>query len=251
VIDIHSHLLPAVDDGSPSVAVSVAVLRRFRDDGVETVVCTPHLDASQAARVPHAEYADRFAELVASAPEGVELKLGFEIMLDVPGADLTAPHLSLGDSNAVLVEFPRDGVPAGATDELRRLKASGLVPVVAHPERYRNCTAQQVREWRRAGAVIQTDGMMLLGAGAPAQLARELLAESLIDCIASDNHGDSRSLGGVRRWLMELDAPVASRLLTHVNPFRVLSDEAPQPVPPVRVPHGPLRRLRELLRGER
>ncbi len=172
-------------------------------------------------------------------------------MLDVPGADLTAPYLSLGESNAVLVEFPRAGVPPGAGDELRRLRASGLVPVVAHPERYHNCTAEQVREWRRAGAVIQTDGMMLLGTGAPAQLARDLLAESLIDCIASDNHGDSRSLGGVRQWLMELEAPVASRLLTHVNPFRVLTDDAPQPVPAVHVPRGPLVRLRHLLRGGR
>jgi protein-tyrosine phosphatase len=251
MIDIHSHLLPAVDDGSPSVAVSLAVLARFAGEGVEGVVCTPHLRASEAGSVDHADYRRRFDALRDAAPAVPELRLGFEIMLDVPGADLTAPHLSLGASTAVLVEFPRSGVPVGAGDELRRLRASGVVPVVAHPERYRNCTVETVRDWRRAGAVIQTDGMMLLGGGAPAQLARDMLVEGLVDCIASDNHGDSRSLAVVRRWLLELDSPDAARLLTRDNAARVLDDERPHPVPPVRVPRGPLVRLRELLRGRR
>lgn len=251
MIDLHSHLLPAVDDGSPSLAVSLAVLARFGAEGVETVVCTPHLRASEAARVDHAEYARRFEELRAAAPAAPALRLGFEIMLDVPGADLAAPHFALGGGTAVLVEFPRGGVPAGAADELRRLRALGVVPVVAHPERYRNCTLEMVGEWRAAGAVIQTDGMMLLGTGAPAQLARAMLEQSLVDCIASDNHGDSRSLAVVRRWLLELEAPEAARLLTRDNAGRVLGGEAPHPVPPVRVPAGPLARLRELLRMRR
>jgi len=53
VIDIHSHLLPGVDDGSPSVEVSRAVLERFATDGVEVLVCTPHLLASEASRFAH------------------------------------------------------------------------------------------------------------------------------------------------------------------------------------------------------
>ena len=251
MIDIHSHLLPGVDDGSPSVEVSLGVLRRFSGDGVTTVICTPHLNASEARVVRHEGYAARFAELVASAPAEVSLGLGFEIMLDVPGEDLTAPHLLLGGSTAVLVEFPRGGVPPGAADELRRLRALGVVPVVAHPERYRGCTLDAVREWRRAGAVIQTDGMHVLGAGSRAQLARELLEAALVDCIASDNHGDSRSLATVRRWLHEVGAPEAAEVLTTVNPARVLADEPPVPVPPVGVRRGPLARLRELLRERR
>jgi protein-tyrosine phosphatase len=252
VIDIHSHLLPGVDDGARTLDASLAVLRRFHGEGVERVVCTPHLRASAAHAAPHEDYAVRFAELVAAAGESSPaLALGFEVMLDVPGADLAAPHLALGGSRAVLVEFPRTGVPVGGGDELRRLVASGVRPVVAHPERYRNCTAALVRDWRAAGAAIQTDGMMLLGGGAPAQLARELLEEGLVDCIASDNHGDGRSLAIVRQWLLDLDAADAARLLTRDNAARLLADDEPLPVPPVRVPRGPLDRLRELLRGGR
>lgn len=251
MIDIHAHLLPGVDDGSPSLEVTLGVLRRFRADGVDAVVCTPHLAASEAALAPHADYVGRFGELLGAAPGSPELSLGFEIMLDVPGADLTAPQLTLGSSRAVLVEFPRAGVPPGAGAELARIRALGVVPVLAHPERYRGCTLDLVREWRAGGAVIQTDGMMLLGSGPRAELARELLAHGLVDCIASDNHGDSRSLAGVRRWLNELGAREAARLLTSVNPERVLCDDPPLPVPAVRVPRGPLARLRELLRRPR
>ena len=248
VIDIHSHLLPGVDDGSPSIECSLAVLRRFREDGVTTLVCTPHLRASDAWRAPHEEYARRFAALREAAGDGPALALGYEIMLDVPGVDLTAEPLRLGGSSAVLVEFPRGGVPPGAAAELARLRASGVVPVVAHPERYRNCTVEAVREWRAAGAAIQTDGMMLLGGGAPARLAREMLAEGLVDCIASDNHGDSRSLAVVFRWLDEIGAHAPAPALTRDNAARLLAGEPVRPVAPVRVPRGPLVRLRELLR---
>lgn len=251
MIDIHTHLLPGVDDGSPSVEVSVGVLERFAAQGVEVLVCTPHLNASEAARVPHREYAQVFERLVAAAPAVPRLALGWEIMLDVPGADLTAPHLALGGSRAVLVEFTRTGVPARAADELSRLRTSGVVPVLAHPERYWGCTAEQVRAWRSAGAVIQTDALMLLGSGPMAALAKTLLEQGLVDCIASDNHGDARSLRAARDWLEEIGAAEQAHFLTKVNAERLLAGHAPLPVAPVRIERGFLGRLRELVRGRR
>jgi len=114
VIDIHSHLLPGVDDGSPSVAVSVEVLTRFASDGVETVVCNSASARVEGAEAPHAAYDAILDTLIAAAPAPPALQRGWEIMLDVPGVDLTAPGLALGSSSAVLVEFPRTGVPARA-----------------------------------------------------------------------------------------------------------------------------------------
>lgn len=233
MVDIHTHLLPGVDDGSPSIAVSVPVLERFAADGVTVLVCTPHLNASQIGSAPYAQHVKILEALRAAAPAVPELRLGWEIMLDAPGADLTNMDLTLGGSRALLVEFTRGGLPQGASAELRRIARSGRTPVIAHPERYFGCTLEAVREWRAFGVVIQTDVSVLMGRGAPAELARGMLAQGLIDILASDNHGDLRSLAAARDWLAERGGAEQVDLLTRHNAQRLLSDEDPLPVPPL------------------
>lgn len=249
MIDIHSHLLPGVDDGSPSIEVSVPVLERFASQGVEVLVCTPHLKASRAARPPYEQYLGILDTLRAHAPPKPRLELGWEIMLDHPGCDLRLPVLGLAGSRAVLVEFPRGRVPAGATAEIERIAASGRTPVVAHPERYRGCTPAMVREWREVGAAIQTDSTMLLGKGPPSELAKTLLEDGLIDCLASDNHGDRRSLGTTREWLIESGGEEQAALLTSVNASRLLANTSVLPVPPIRLARGVMTRLRQKIFG--
>lgn len=244
MIDIHTHLLPGVDDGSPSFDVSVPILARFAEQGVTTLVCTPHLNASQVATAPTAHHRQLLAELQRRSPAGLRLELGWEIMLDAPNVDLTAPELALGASRAILVEFTRGGLPRGATAELRRIARSGRTPVLAHPERYFGCTVDAVREWRALGVVIQTDASVLMGRGVPAELARNLLAEGLIDILASDNHGDARSLASVADWLRERGAAEQVDLLTHTNAECLLNDADPLPVPPLRP--GLIDRVRRL-----
>ncbi|MBL0172609.1 MAG: hypothetical protein IPP90_18250 [Gemmatimonadaceae bacterium] len=247
MIDIHSHLLPGVDDGSPSIEVSVPVLEQFAADGVTVLVCTPHLNASQVATAPYARHLEILHALRAVAPQIPELRLGWEIMLDAPGADLSNMELTLGGSRALLVEFTRGGLPRGATAELRRIARSGRTPVLAHPERYFGCTLDAVREWRSLGVVIQTDASVLMGRGVPADLARAMLADGLIDILASDNHGDHRSLGTARDWLMERGGEEQVDLLTRHNAELILGDDDPIPVPPLRP--GFLGRMKRLFGG--
>lgn len=248
MIDVHTHLLPGVDDGARTIEQSLDVLRRFAAGGVRCVVCTPHLVASEASVVPLERYRERHTQLQALAPAGLVIQRGWEIMLDRPGMDLTDPVLALGASRAILVEFPRGTLPSGTTDELARLRRSGVLPVVAHPERYGGASVALVREWRAAGAVMQTDTAYLLGGGERAALAKQLLAEGLVDVLASDNHGDTRSLAAARTWLEELGAHDQARLLTEVNPGALLSDQVLVPVPPVKLDEGGFGRLRQLLR---
>ncbi|MGQ0538433.1 MAG: CpsB/CapC family capsule biosynthesis tyrosine phosphatase [Gemmatimonadaceae bacterium] len=245
MIDIHTHLLPGVDDGSQSFETSAQVLARFAAEGVRTVVCTPHLDASRISEVPWDYYGELLSALRAHAPASLIVLRGWEIKLDRPGCDLSDPALALGRSRAVLVEFPYGPLPQGATQEILRLRSGGIVPVVAHPDRYHGCTAAHVREWREAGAAIQTDGRMLLGGGPRADVAHELLEEGLIDCLASDNHGDMRSLATARAWLSELGAGEAAEILVAENPRRLLHDERLLAAPPIRVQRGLLQRLRD------
>src|SRR4029079_14511265 len=114
IIDIHTHLLPGVDDGSRATDASCGVLERFSRDGVEIVVCTPHLDATDADQAPHERNAELLSALMAAAPATPRRLLRFEILLDAPGVDLTDPRLGLGGSTARLVEFARMGLPPAA-----------------------------------------------------------------------------------------------------------------------------------------
>jgi hypothetical protein len=94
------------------------------------------------------------------------------------------------------------------------------------------------------------DSSMLLGAPNASRLARALLSEGLVDCIASDNHGDRRSLTGARDWLIELGATEQAELLTRTNARRMLDGQPPIPVAPLpAVERGMLSRLKQLVLG--
>lgn len=247
MIDLHTHLLPGVDDGARTFDESVRVLTRFAEQGVTRVVCTPHLRATETVEAPFTRNAALLAELRQRVGPVPALSLGWEIMLDRPGADLTRTSLRLAGAAAVLVEFPRSGIPPRAADELHRIRTTGVVPVVAHPERYFGASVTHAREWRAAGAVLQGDATFVMGSGERGVLARAMLAHGLFDVLASDNHGDVRSLGAVREWLTSVGAGEQAELLTHENARRVLAGEATAPVPPVTVRAGVVGRLRELL----
>ena len=251
MIDIHTHLLPGVDDGSPSVEVSLPVLQHFRDGGVETVVCTPHLDASRASEAPYEQHCEILETLRAAAPQKPKLELGWEIMLDQPGVDLRDKRFSLGGSSAILVEFPRSALPPNASAELFRLRMSGVVPVVAHPERYWGCTVAIVEEWRRVGAVMQMDAIGMLGGDSTSRLSMELLEAGMVDMLASDTHGDRRSLVAARQWLHEFGADEHAELLTATNARKLLANEPLIPVSPLPRRAGMLGRLKELVLGRR
>ena len=100
------------------------------------------------------------------------------------------------------------------------------------------------------GGVMQLDAYMLFGRAPICRLARALLQEGYIDCIASDNHGDGRNLLAARRWLEELGAAEQARVLTETNPARLLAGERLLPVDPVpEANEGVLSRLRDLITG--
>lgn len=251
MIDIHSHLLPGVDDGSKSVEVTLPVLERFVADGVTCVVLTPHLLASRTTKAPYERNHAIFEELRSVAPRELELRLGWEIMLDEPNVDFRSKTLSLGGARAVLVEFPRLGVPATAADELYRIGCTGVVPVLAHPERYYGSTVERVTQWRDAGAVIQMDTAALLGKGAVSRLSRSLVERGLVDLFASDNHGDSRSLSTAREWLVDVAGVQHAELMTHSNAQRLLDGQPLMPVPPLSVSSGVFGHLRSLFLSRR
>jgi protein-tyrosine phosphatase len=240
VIDLHNHLLPNIDDGSRSVGQSVAVLQAFAEAGVKTVICTPHLKASEINAHGEEKIEQRaaaFELLRAVAPPVPTLGLGFEIMLDEPMPTLAMGdrRLSLNGSRYYLVEFMPSIVGEFVTTVLRQMSATGVIPLVAHPERYTTCSVPMVRAWREAGAKMQGDATALTRPTSRGKLVRQLLAEGLLDIVAADNHGDRRSVATAATYLNRYGANNAASWLTDQNPRAILDNKDMKPVPGVQL----------------
>lgn len=247
MIDLHCHLMPAVDDGSRSVSQSVRVLESFVRLGVTDVALTPHLLASRAgAGFPEAQ--DRaWAELAPAVPAGMTLHRGAEVMLDRPlSAGMRDRKVTLGGTRYLLVEFTRM-VPAEIVARaLLDVMDHDLVPVLAHPERYSSCTVDTVRAWRELGTVMQVDATTLTQPRSRGDRARALVQAGLADILAADNHGDDRCIATAVDWLAEHDGADQSLLLLDTNPRAILNDEPLYEVDPLPPRRGLLNRVRRL-----
>ena len=249
MIDLHTHLIPGVDDGSHTVEQSVEVLQKFARQGVTAVCCTPHLKASQADAAPCADMDALLGDLVDAAPPSPKLHRGFEIMLDVPRPNLADRCLGLGGSRYVLVEFSRL-VPADASVEvLARVVAQGLLPVLAHPERYAVCTPEMGARWKEAGAALQVDATTLLADSRRATRARALVQAGCAAIVASDNHGDARSVAAAVDWLGSHGGQAQAQLLAVDNPASILADRPLADVPPLRIRRSLYTQLKDFLVG--
>jgi len=253
VIDLHSHLLPAVDDGSRTVAQSVGVLRRMAELGITDICLTPHLRANETIDAPPARHNEAFAALRAEAPSLPRLHRGAEVMLDrpLPLEPDRMRRITLGGSPYILVEFPRLVAADSVTNALTRVRDAGLIPVLAHPERYGCCSVEAVAFWRTLGTRMQVDATTLQSPQARGQRARQLVAAGLADILAGDNHGDERTIAAGADFLRALDGDAQAELLTVANPGAILRGDALTDVPPLVIRRTWMQRLRHLLGGER
>jgi protein-tyrosine phosphatase len=253
VIDLHSHLLPSVDDGSKSVEQSVKVLAAMARKGVTDVCLTPHLQAGKAESGPPPAHQRAFEALRERAPALPRLHRGAEVMLDRP---ITRPvalarNVTLGGTGYILVEFPRLVASDLITTALTQVLDLGLIPVLAHPERYSSCSVPSVRHWKSLGAKMQVDATTLLTPQARGQRARQLVAEGLADILAGDNHGDERSVATGAQFLRAQDGADQVELLAVENPRAILEDRPLSAVPPLRIRQSWMRRIKEFLEGGR
>ena len=255
MIDVHSHLLPGIDDGSRSVPQSVATIEQFARDGVTDVVLTPHLDASGVDSYGDDAVEERretFDLLRPAVPHSPTLHLGFEIMLDrpLPSVAIGDRRFSLAGSRYYLVEFPYGVAPSAGLAVLKQMVQAGVTPIVAHPERYHSCDVAALVAWREAGAKMQLDGTAFTKNGDRARQAREYLEAGVGDLLAADNHGDQRSLATGAGFLRKRGFVEQAEILTVRNPLAVLEDREMEAVPALRFKSGWVKRIRRVLEQE-
>jgi protein-tyrosine phosphatase len=252
VIDLHSHLLPAIDDGSRTLEQSVVVLREMARRGVTDVALTPHVLAGRMAEGVPPEQDEAFERLKAVTPPGIELHRGAEVMLDRPlaGGQELLLRFTLGGSRYLLVEFPRLVAAQAVQQALVNVVQQGVTPVLAHPERYVCCSPASVRRWKETGALMQVDATTLLSARGRGDRARQLVEAGLADIAAADNHGDDRLIDSVHEALDRQGGAMQADLLVSQNPRAVLDDRPTEMVPPLRLRRSIVQRIRGLLETE-
>jgi protein-tyrosine phosphatase len=228
-VDLHLHLLPAVDDGPPDEAAALEHAARLARDAVHEATVTPHVGHPDFP-LDVATIADRTRELQAALDAaGIDLHLhpGGEIF--PPGAT-TLDHDELdavahGPRGArwVLLEVPFDGIDATFVDAWRHVRRHGFGVLIGHPERAAGLLEDGLRTLRPAiadGALLQVNVSSLLGRhGAEAQAAaHRLIRDRLAYVIASDGHG------GTRRDTL---AALPASPLTGANPRFLLAHGIP------------------------
>jgi protein-tyrosine phosphatase len=246
MIDFHNHVLPGIDDGAGNIEESRSGLATMREQGVTTVVCTPHLRASLTARPDELErelalFDVAFGQVTVLAERefpDLRIERGVEMMLDTPQPVMTDPRLRLAGTSFVLMEFPYMSIPPNSAAALRALRSQGVVPIVAHPERYHNMSSHVglMQSWNDTGAYFQVNAGSFIGqyGNTAKKLAWMFVEQGWVHYISSDYHSRGRcALSACAAAFLERGGAAQLRALTVTNPQRMLRSEAPLAVDPL------------------
>lgn len=241
MIDIHTHILPGVDDGAGTIRDSLRLIRQAAEGGTTEIILTPHCAPSYDFFNYNDEYLgerfDRLCEAVYREGIPVILHPGMEVLYE--GREELLEHLddyaTLCGSRYFLMEYYFDVSGETFLEGIRILKKCGYIPLIAHPERYDCVKADEglLLEGRKMGAWYQMNKGSLSGThGEHARRsAVRLLDLDLVDFIASDAH-DVRhrgsTLGRVYRYVRAAYGEERARRLFVENGRKVVG-AAPLP----------------------
>lgn len=232
MIDIHSHILPEVDDGPKSWEIAEAMCRMAADDGIEHMVATPHANDRFYYDRPYLE--QLLATLQQKIGPRLHLSLGCDFHLsyeNMQSALETPERYCIGQSRYLLVEFSNFSIPQRVDQWFRQMVERGNVPIITHPERnpLLQDNSKAIQYWIEQGCKVQVTASALTGGwGEKAgESARWLLRNNMAHFIASDAHGTQRrppGLSDARQIVArEFGKDVATALLEE-NPFAVINN---------------------------
>ncbi len=212
MVDIHTHILPRMDDGAKDVETSVAMLNRAEEDGVRTLVLTPHYYGKRSPSSFLEKRAEAFARLREAYGGGIELRLGAEVHftgLNMPDFEELC-SLAIEGTKYILIEFPftsawRKSLLESLSDFIYE---TGYVPIIAHAERYLEIRKRPaiVSELVQMGCLIQVNAQSFLDKRERG-LALALLKHGFAHCFGSDAHDTENrvpNLAAVKTELQKL-----------------------------------------------
>ncbi len=235
-VDLHSHVLAALDDGVPALSEGLALARQLGAMGFEVVHATPHQKVG--AFVPSREQIDaahaQLRDALAAEGSALDLRLGAENFWDELFLSRAGTHAqpTYTGGLAFLFELDVRMAPPRFEETLFQMRLSGPLPVLAHPERYAAfwSTPERYKAIGRSAALL-VDLAALEGAHGKRQceMARYLVSEGIAHAVASDAHSlaDTRAAGAGMAWIKKKLGEPALSLLLDQNPRRILRGELP------------------------
>src|SRR5947209_5103506 len=236
MIDTHLHILPCVDDGPETIQDSLLLAQALVEEGIHFAIATPHY-SDEFPRYSTAEIQSRVDDLQQELDHhGIPLHLfpGHEALIK-PGLveDIQIGRLStLNGSRYLLLELWNTTWLPDTERVIFELRAHGIVPIVAHPERYRAIQQDPSRlaALLQQGALTQLTASSLVSmqGNATRRCAETLLKQGLISCIASDAHGLHKRPPGVIRGLQraaELLGQAAVKQMIETRPAAIINND--------------------------
>jgi protein-tyrosine phosphatase len=230
MFDIHSHILPEVDDGAKSWDIALAMCRLAQADGIRHMVATPHSNERYPYDRPAHEA--RLAELRTRFGPGMEFSLGCDFHMsyeNLQDLHLHPRRYSIGGDRYILVELSNYSIPTPVEEAMLKLGDLDLTPVLTHPER--NPILQEnlgrVLGWADRGCVVQITASALTGRWGerPQQAALLLLRHRAVHVISTDAHDIERRppvLSTARDVVAQLFGDEIARNLVLHNPEAIV-----------------------------
>ncbi len=234
IIDIHSHILPGVDDGAKTFTDSIEIIRGLAAQGVTDIIATPHYIAETIFVSPRTKNVGLMAELkkrLAEEEIRVNLFLGNEIYISNSIVDLIqgGKISTLADSEYLLVELPMDEEYPDYGDFLKDLMSYGYKVILAHPERYTIAQKDEgiLRDLYGAGILLQCNIGSITGKyGKSAQkLAKKLAKNKMIFTFGSDIHHPNKNdfLTLAKKKWSKYYSPAELKALLETNPEKIIA----------------------------
>jgi protein-tyrosine phosphatase len=195
-VDIHSHLLPGIDDGAKDMDTSIALLLKMASFGIKNFITTPHVLGSvypNSSEVIRQQLAAVKKELEKREIKGISIQAAAEYMLDEEfSALLDQKDILVLKDNYILVEMSYFSAPINLYELLFKIQLKGYKPVLAHPERYNfyHTDFKSYYKLKQAGCLFQLNLLSLTdqyGKGVQ-KTSEKLLKENLYDFVGTDTH---------------------------------------------------------------
>ena len=235
IIDIHSHILPGIDDGAQNLQETIEMIHMAVEEGIGAIVATPHFEIRTQPEM-YERYQEVYNEVSRYIMEHqipLQLYQGNEIYYSgsIPELLQKGQIRTMNHSQYILVEFPLETEYASMQRALSMLLYAGYWPILAHAERYMTLrNLNRVEEIARMGVCVQVNASAVIGRAGwrTKHYCHQLLKRRLVHVIATDSHGSRHRRPRIKECIQHLDKKYGveyRRELTEGNPQRIVNGE--------------------------